>query len=392
MTRSRRALGPPTVELHDETMREGMQIESVDIPIATKVRLLDALSQTGLRSISVGSFVSPRYTPQMAQIDEVVALMTPRAGVTYDALALNEVGRQRLAAHVPPLTWPSRPPLTTCHLCDTFVRRNANRTQRDEIDQWDDVVGRAVSAGATEAAIGLGAAWGSNFAGRFELDQRMATLADQHARWTAAGIPVALVSFTDPMSWCMPDVVEEQLQAIVDRWPSIRQVHLHLHNARGMALPCVYAALRVLDDRHVLRLDTTVGGIGGCPSCGNGRATGMAATEDVVAMLEAMDIDTGVDLDRLITVAWMLEEILGRTTPSFVSKAGPMPSKDRLYDPDLPLVETHEEAQQFFLGPQVLDRARRPWRRPIPAPLRQCRGGEAAPLTDPSQRDDQSST
>lgn len=348
----------PTVEIHDETMREGMQIESAAITVDDKVALLDALSATGLRSISVGSFVSPRATPQMAHVDEVVARMTPRPGVAYDALALNDRGRERMAAWVPPLSWPDRPPLSSMHLCDVFVRRNANRSSDDEVASWPAVVERAVGAGATEAGIGVAAAWGSNFSGRFTLDQRMAVLAAQHGRWQAAGVPVTYVSFLDPMSWCMPDVVEEQLAAVLERWPEVRRVHLHLHNARGMALPSVYAALRVLDDRHVLRLDTTVGGIGGCPSCGNGRATGMAATEDLVAMLEAMGVGTGIDLDALIGVAWQLERLLGRPVPSFVAHAGPMPGEGALYDPALPLVETHDEARHFRLGPVAIEGAR----------------------------------
>ena len=124
--------------------------------------------------------------------------------------------------------------------------------------------------------------------------------------WNEAGIPVTWLSLWDPMSWCMPDQVEETLEAAVREFPRIRTVWMHLHDARGMALPSVYATLSVLDERHTLFLDTTAGGIGGCPYCGNGRATGMAATEDVVNMLEAMGIATGVDLDALIAVVWSL--------------------------------------------------------------------------------------
>ena len=362
-------MGYPTVHLNEDAMREGMQIESVEISVKDKIRLIDALSATGIEQIEVGSFVSPRYTPQMAQVDEVVAGFTPRPGVRYTAAALNEKGRERRAAWMPPLSDVLMPPMLYTHLCDTFVRRNTNRSRADEIASWPRVVQAALDRGAAEVGIGLGAAWGSNFEGRFTLEQRMAQLRDAYELWAPTGIPVTWIGFADPMSWCMPDWVEEQLAAVRSTWPSIRNVHLHLHDARGMALPSIYAALRVLDETFSLHLDVTAGGIGGCPYCGNGRATGMAATEDVVHMLETMGIPTGVDLDKLIQAVWLLEDVLGRPTMGRVSKAGGRPELPAdFYDPNLPLVETHEQARHFLLGPAVAEDGLRPWREPIPAP------------------------
>ena len=116
-------------------------------------------------------------------------------------------------------------------------------------------------------------------------------------------------------------------------------------------------------------IDTTIGGVGGCPYCGNGRATGMAATEDVVNLLHEMGIETGIDLDKLIESVWLLEEIIGRQTPGKTSKTGPPPTDPAdFYDPNLPFVETHEEARHFKLGAQVAEHQVRPWREPIPAP------------------------
>lgn len=358
----------PKVHIVEELMREGMQIESVDISVSDKVRLLDALSDTGLESIVVGSFVSPKYTPQMAVIDEVMSRVTPRPGVTYTAVALNEKGRERAAAFTPPLSKPQGPPALFCHLCDTFTRRNANISQQQEIERWPRIIDAAVERGAPEAGISINAAWGSNFEGRFTQEQRMDMLRRQHALWDAAGIPVRRVMLGDPMSWCMPHVVEDQLGAILDEWPAITYFHLHLHDARGMALPSIYAAMRVLDDHHELQLETTAGGVGGCPYCGNGRATGMAATEDVVTLLHEMGIETGVDLDKLIEAVWLLEEIIGRPTPGHVSKAGPLPHGAAMYDANLPLVETHAEARHFRLGPEACAHQIRPWREPIPEP------------------------
>ena len=94
----------PTVNYKEEGMREGMQIEDAQISIDDKVELLDALSETGLKQIVVGSFVSPKWTPQMERIDEIVTRFTPKPGVTYTALALNSRGVERAKAYSPPLT------------------------------------------------------------------------------------------------------------------------------------------------------------------------------------------------------------------------------------------------------------------------------------------------
>lgn len=366
----------PRVHLREEVMREGMQIESAEIGVADKIRLLDAVSRTGIADIDVGSFVSPRYTPQMREVDEVVRGLTPRPGVSYTYLAMNRRGFER-AAQFPVLSRPAFPPLLICHLCDTFVRRNSNRSRADEIAAWEPIADQAHAAGASAGGIGLNAAWGSNFEGYFDLDERIAMLERAHRVWDERGIPVTFVLLGDPMSWNTPAETSATLTAVLRRWPGIRQIHLHLHDARGMALASIYAAVTTVGARD-LHLDTTIGGIGGCPYCGNGRATGMAATEDVVHMLESMGIDTGVDLDKLLEAVWLLEEIIGRRVPGHVAHAGPRPAPDRLYDANLPLVETFDEANHWRTGDTVFTEPHRPWREPIPEP-RQAIGAEVTP-------------
>lgn len=343
----------PRVSVIDETMREGMQIESATIPVSDKVRLLDALSGTGLQTIVVGSFVSPRWVPQMAQIEQVLERFTPRPGVTYLALALNEKGVARRAGFCPPLSEPTGRDrhATRVHLCGVFVRRNTNRGQADEIARWPGIVARAVAESATEASIGINAAWGSNWLGAFSLPDRMAMLERQHQLWTEAGIRPTKVWIGDPMGWNLPPAVTEQVREIQRRWPDIDTIHLHLHNTRGLALVSAYAALTNLAPGRHLILDGALGGVGGCPYCGNGRATGMIATEDLVHLLGALGIDTGVDLDRLIEAALLAEQVIGRRLDGHVSHAGPLPiAAERRYPADLPLVETFEQALHWRAG------------------------------------------
>jgi hydroxymethylglutaryl-CoA lyase len=360
----------PTVRIIEEGMREGMQIESAEITVDNKIRLLDALSQTGLETIVVGSFVSPEWTPQMAKIDEVVARFTPVPGVIYNALALNDKGRERMRPYIPPLSEPAEFPRTLVHLCDVFVRRNTNRSQEQEIANWPAVIERAVVAGAESAGIAINAAWGSNWLGPFDEDYRMQMLERQHELWTAAGVKVDRVWIGDPMAWNVPDQVASQVEALQERWPDIRSVHLHLHDARGSALLSAYEALKTLSAEHTLVLDSSIGGMGGCPYGGHGRMTRMIPTEDLVDLLNELGIPTGVDLDKLIEAAHLAEEVVGHSLYGHVSKAGPRPRGDRLFAMDMPFIETEEQAQHFRLGPRVYAGARSPWKHPITSPAR----------------------
>ncbi len=343
-------MGWPKIEYTEEGMREGMQIESAQISVDDKIRLLDALSETGLKKIVVGSFVSPKWTPQMARIDEIVQRFTPKPGVTYTALALNQRGVERAMQYSPPLTVERAVPALSCHMCDVFTQRNTNRSQEQEIAAWPNTVKAAKERGATRAAIGINAAWGSNFVGLFTEQQRMDMLRREHDLWDEAGIPVTNVFLGDPMSWNMPDAVEHQIATIRATWPEIKTFRLHLHNGRGMAPVSMYAAMKALDESYTLELDGTIGGMGGCPYCGNGRVTNMAPTEDMVHMWQHMGIDMGIDMDKLIDTVWMAEEIVGHRLWGHVSKAGPFPKPGSLYDVNMPFIETEEQARHFRIG------------------------------------------
>jgi len=364
----------PDIVYIEEVMRDGLQIENARIPVQQKVELLDALSLTGLDQIAVGSFVSSRYTPQMACIEELASSFHPQPGITYLALALNARGVERAQAYSPPLTVErgSGKPKLGCHMCDVFVRRNVNRSQADEMAAWPAIIEKARATGATEAGISLNAAFGSNFLGDFSVEAVQRLLEIQHALWDQAGIAVTEVKLGDPMGWVHPAKVTRLLKWIKTRWPRINDFGLHLHNSRGMAMTSIYAAIITLDKDDTLRLEGTLGGIGGCPYCGNGQATGMVATEDLVHMLEDMGYLTGVDLPKLIECAHMLETMLGRMTWGHVSRAGPRPdTAAQLLDINAPFVETLENAQHFRRGPAAYEGGLTPWAEPIRSAYRE---------------------
>jgi hypothetical protein len=210
-----------------------------------------------------------------------------------------------------------------------------------------------------------------------------------HQMWDECRHQVTRIGFADAMSWTMPHQVERQLAAIKERWPAITDFNLHLHDGRGMALASVYAALRVLDGTDTLRLQTSIGGMAGCPYCGNGRAAVMIATEDLMHMLEEMGIHTGVDLYKLVEVVWLAEEIVGHPLYGRVSKAGPLPRYDRLYPMDMPRIETLEQAKHFIKGPAAYAGAPSPWKAPIRSFMRpeslEDQASETPPTAPPEQ-------
>ena len=363
----------PKVRYKEEGMREGMQIEDQNISVDDKVELLDMLSETGLQQIVVGSFVSPKWTPQMERIDEIVTRFNPKPGVTYTALALNSRGVERARAYSPPLTIERDAyPRLNVHMCDVFVRRNTNRSQMQEMERWPQVIAQAQELNIKEAGIGTNASWGSNFMGEFPVDNLMTMLERQHSMWDEVGIDVRSASMGDPMSHCTPAKVEESVYRVKEMWPELNHIRLHLHNGRNMAIASAYAAMKVLGPDDTLEIDGTIGGFGGCPYCGNGRATGMAPTEDLLHMMEDMGIPTGVDIDKLIDCVWTAERIMGRELYGHVSKAGPRPKTlDQLYDINAPFVETTEQAKHFKKGPEVYEGGIYPYSEPITSPYRE---------------------
>ena len=363
----------PTVIYNEEVMREGFGIEDVAIPLAAKVVFLDALSGTGLRRITLGAFVSPKYVPQMACFEDLLKAFHPKAGVTYLPYIHNPKARQLALRYAPPLTVEEDVFTLFIDICDIHQRRNVNRSVEQMMASWPEAIDSAKARGVTRARIGIGSAWGSNFMGKFSQAFRFYFLERQMALLDAAGISAIEIGLHDSQSFCLPHEMEADLAEIKRRWPQVKKFHFHMHNARGMALPSLYAALRSLDASDTALIEGTLGGIGGGQFGGNGQASSMVATEDLMHMLDGMGIATGVDLDRLIDCVWQLEKIIGRPSFGSVARAGPRPARrEAFYDANMPAVESLEAAKHFRLGPRAYGGAGpTPWKNPITGPYYQ---------------------
>ncbi|MFK3982628.1 hydroxymethylglutaryl-CoA lyase [Micromonospora sp. NPDC050397] len=293
---------PGAVSIREVGPRDGLQNED-PIPTEAKVRLLDALSGTGVRRIEAVSFVHPKAIPQMADADEVWSAATQVAGVRYSALVPNSRGAARaLAAGFTEIE-------VVVSASDTHNRRNVNRSTEESLDDIAGLVELLHGAGATVEVI-VATSFGCPYEGDVD-PARVAGIVD---RVVADGAD--RVAFGDTTGMGTPRRVRELVTAVRDRRPDVPML-LHFHNTRGTGLANILTALEL----GVTEFDASIGGLGGCPYAPG--ASGNVATEEVVHMLHDMGIDTGIDLDALIEVAELAEKLVGRQLPSGVLRAGP---------------------------------------------------------------------
>ena len=293
---------PAEVSIREVGPRDGLQNED-PVPTEAKVRLLDALSATGVGRIEAVSFVHPKAIPQMADADEVWRRVSHRLGVRYSALVPNSRGAQRaLAAGFTEIE-------VVVSASDTHNRRNVNRSTAESLDDIAKLIDLLHSAGATAEVI-VATSFGCPYEGDVD-PARVAGIVD---RVVADGAD--RVAFGDTTGMATPRRVRELVSAVRDRQPAV-PVLLHFHNTRGTALANLLTALEL----GVTEFDASVGGLGGCPYAPG--ASGNVATEEVVHMLHDMGIATGIDLDALLVAAELAEEIVGRQLPSGVLRAGP---------------------------------------------------------------------
>jgi len=293
---------PTSVSIREVGPRDGLQNEA-PVPTADKVRLLDALSATGVRRIEAVSFVSPRAIPQMADADQVWAAARKVPGVRYSALVPNSRGAQRaLAAGFTEIE-------VVVSASESHNRHNVNRSVAESLDDITQLIGMLHAAGATAEVI-ISTSFGCPYEGDVD-PQAVVRIVD---RVVADGAD--RVSFGDTTGMATPYRVQQVVTAVRERHPDLPLL-LHFHNTRGTALANILTALHL----GVTEFDASVGGLGGCPYAPG--ATGNVATEEVVHMLHDMGIETGIDLEKLIEAARLAQEIVGRELPSGVLRAGP---------------------------------------------------------------------
>ena len=305
---------PSRVEIHEEGPREGFQIEPGPIPTADKVKLIEALSETGLTHIQACSFVNPRLVPGWADAEAVVEGFKPVDGVHYTGLYFNGNGFDRARKYLGKLTLSGSISLTAS---EGFTKKNLNRTHAENLAGMRRQAEAHLANEIPVNRVGVMAAFGCNYQGDIAPSQVIKTLQDGMQIAEETGAKITLFSLADTMGWAAPHRIEQVIGAVRDRWPEMT-LSLHLHDTRGLAVANAHAGLKM----GVSRFDSTVGGLGGCPFAGQPKAAGNIATEELVLLCEEMGIDTGVDLDDLIEVGRLAEDIVGHQLPSELLHAG----------------------------------------------------------------------
>ena len=305
---------PSRVEIHEEGPREGFQIEPGPIPTADKVKLIEALSETGLTHIQACSFVNPRLVPGWADAEAVVEGFKPVDGVHYTGLYFNGNGLDRARKYLGKLTLSGSISLTAS---EGFTKKNLNRTHAENLAGMRRQAEAHLANEIPVNRVGVMAAFGCNYQGDIAPSQVIKTLQDGMQIAEETGAKITLFSLADTMGWAAPHRIEQVIGAVRDRWPEMT-LSLHLHDTRGLAVANAHAGLKM----GVSRFDSTVGGLGGCPFAGQPKAAGNIATEELVLLCEEMGIDTGVDLDNLIEVGRLAEDIVGHQLPSELLHAG----------------------------------------------------------------------
>lgn len=281
--------------------RDGLQNEATVLAPGARAQLVDRLAACGIGRIEAVSFVRDDLVPPMAGAEAVVAAITPRPGVVYAGLVLNERGLERLR-HT---TLREAHAVIAC--TESFNQRNANATTEEAFAGVAAIVAAARDVGL-RATVTLSVAFGCPFEGAVA-EARAVALAER----VAALVPDEIV-LADTIGVATPWQVRRVLAGVAGLGVP---VGLHLHDTRNTAIANVYAAL----EAGVRSFDASVGGIGGCPFAPG--ASGNVATEDVVYLLEREGFPTGIDLDGLIGVARWVAELLGRALPGSVHRAGP---------------------------------------------------------------------
>lgn len=292
---------PAEVTVVEVGPRDGLQNEAKPVGVAAKVALIEALAAAGLPVVEAGSFVSPRWVPQMAGTDEVVRAVAKRPGTRYPVLVPNLKGFE--AAHAAGAAEIA----VFGAASETFSQRNINCSIAGSLERFRPVVGKASAHGVRVRGY-VSCAVGCPYEGE------VAPAAVARVAGALFEMGCFEVSLGDTVGVGTPKKVAAMLAAVTGELP-VGSLAIHAHDTFGQALANVLTALEL----GVAVVDSSVAGLGGCPYAEG--ASGNLATEDLLFMLDGMGVRTGVDLDAVVRAGEAILGALGQATRSKVARA-----------------------------------------------------------------------
>jgi len=292
---------PAQVRIVEVGPRDGLQNEPEAVTTTIKIELIQRLLAAGLRTVESGSFVSPRWVPQMADSGAVLAGLQRRPGVSYPVLVPNLKGMEAaLAAHVEEVA-------VFAAASESFSRRNINCSIDESLERFHPVMDLARAHGVRVRGY-ISCVLGCPYEGEVA-PRAVARVARQ-----LHGMGCYEISLGDTIGVGTPGKARAMLAAVAAEVP-MERLAAHFHDTYGQALANLYA---VLED-GIAVVDSAVAGLGGCPYARG--ATGNVATEDVVYLLDGLGIETGVDLEKLVAAGKFISDVLEREPASRVARA-----------------------------------------------------------------------
>jgi hydroxymethylglutaryl-CoA lyase len=292
---------PGEVRMVEVGPRDGLQNEARSLPTTAKIALIGKLVATGLRTVEAGSFVSPKWVPQMADSAAVLAGLDKVPGVTYPVLVPNMKGFEAaLAAGAEEVA-------VFAAASESFSQRNINCSIAESLDRF-----APVAAAARERSMRVRGYVSCVIDCPYEGPIAPSAVAAVSARLLAMGCYE--VSLGDTIGSGTPARVEAMLDAVTERIPRER-LAVHFHDTYGQAVGNIYASLQ----KGIAVVDSSVAGLGGCPYAKG--ASGNVASEDVLYLLDGLAIRTGVDLASLVEAGRFVSGLLGRPSASKVAQA-----------------------------------------------------------------------
>ena len=290
---------PARVKIVDVSPRDGLQNEKASVPTEVKVELVDRLSDAGLQSVEAGSFVSPKWVPQMADSAEVMARIRRKPGVAYPVLVPNMKGLEAaIAAGVTEVAG-------FAAATEAFSKRNTNCTIVESMRRQKEVCVAALDAGLRVRGY-ISVVLDCPYEGEVK-PQAVADVARQ-----LRDMGCYEISLGDTIGTGTPARAQRLIDTLARDLP-VSMLAGHFHDTYGQALANILAVM----EQGVTVFDSSVAGLGGCPYAKG--ATGNVATEDVLYLLNGLNIDTGIDMNHLLDAAQFICDHLGRPT---VSRAG----------------------------------------------------------------------
>lgn len=292
---------PKRVKLVEVGPRDGLQNEPETVPAAVKLALIERLADAGLAVVEAGSFVSPKWVPQMAGTAEVMAGLKRKAGVAYPVLVPNMQGYEAARAAR------AREIAIFAAASESFSRRNINCSIAESLERFAPVCAAAKRDGVSVRGY-VSCALGCPYEGEIAPD----AVAEVSAKLLALGCDE--ISLGDTIGVGTPAKAQAMVEKVAERIPR-EKLAVHLHDTYGQALANILACLEC----GIAIVDSSVAGLGGCPYAEG--ASGNVASEDVLYMLDGLGIETGVNISELVDAGRFICDALGKKPMSKVSQA-----------------------------------------------------------------------